>query len=382
MDEKEMLQKKLSTAKEKVLLLEKMIEKKSRELFEKGEENESLAMFATNNPFPVVRIDKEGLIVMSNMAANSYFNEEKLRGKPWIDYVDMNQARLDISKGYIQHDYDVGDRKLLFCYKNLPDVNCINVYGFDITERKKYEKELEEERARHMHSQKMAVLGEMAGGMAHELNTPLGMLTLSLDQIQTCFHKNKPEMFEEIISEMKTTIGRMGHLINGFKTFSRDTNENDFTFVSSEKLMKDCIEICKMSLREKDIEFLYPQEVKDLSFECNPTEMSQVIINLIQNARDAIEGMDKAWINLDIEIEDELVIKVSDAGDGIPLEVQNDLFTPFFTTKEIGKGTGLGLSIIKGIVDAHKGEIYVDNDAANTTFVVKIPLIQNIGVML
>ena len=73
---------------------------------------------------------------------------------------------------------------------------------------------------------------------------------------------------------------------------------------------------------------------------------------------------------------------MSDAGDGIPTEVQNDLFTPFFTTKEIGKGTGLGLSIIKGIVDAHKGEIYVDNDAANTTFVVKIPLIQNIGVML
>ena len=218
----ERLEKKLQKANKKVEILEKMIEEKSRELFKEQELNEQLANFAKYNPNPVLRMNKEGVIIMSNASANEYFKEKKLRGKKWVDFVDINKVSMSRIYGLGQHEYDIFDKVLLFCYRSIPDLDYINIYAFDITERKEFEKQLENERARSVHSQKMATLGEMAGGMAHELNSPLGMLSLSVDQIKACFYKNKPDIFETILTDMGSTIERMGSLINVVKTFSRN----------------------------------------------------------------------------------------------------------------------------------------------------------------
>ncbi len=148
------------------------------------------------------------------------------------------------------------------------------------------------------------------------------------------------------------------------------------------KLIEECIEICKMSLKDDGVELFYPEDIRDISIECNPTEISQVLINLVQNARDAISGSESPWIKIEMTYGDELVIKVIDSGAGVPPEIEEKLFVPFYTTKEIGKGTGLGLSIIKGIVERHNGEIGLDKNCPNTCFRFRIPVLQNIGAFL
>ena len=103
--------------------------------------------------------------------------------------------------------------------------------------------------------------------------------------------------------------------------------------------------------------------------------MSQVILNLLNNAFDAIENKDEKWVEVQtLQNKNWVEIRVSDCGHGIPKEIQDKILQPFFTTKEVGKGTGLGLSISKGIIESHGGDLTIDNEAKNTTFVARIPL--------
>jgi signal transduction histidine kinase len=107
----------------------------------------------------------------------------------------------------------------------------------------------------------------------------------------------------------------------------------------------------------------------------NVTQLSQVFVNLINNSVDAIEELAQKWIKFEMdEDKDYITIKVSDSGKGIPIDIQEKMFKPFFTTKGLGKGTGLGVGICNKIVTKiHKGEFYIDNQSVNTTFVVKLP---------
>jgi C4-dicarboxylate-specific signal transduction histidine kinase len=103
-------------------------------------------------------------------------------------------------------------------------------------------------------------------------------------------------------------------------------------------------------------------------------QISQVLLNLISNACDAIAERDEKWIRIGAERKNGLVsIYVMDSGTGIPETVREKMFQPFFTTKEIGKGTGLGLSISTGILDAHNGSLSIDSTKPNTCFVVQLP---------
>ena len=105
-----------------------------------------------------------------------------------------------------------------------------------------------------------------------------------------------------------------------------------------------------------------------------------MLINLVTNAIDAIEELDERWIKINHIIDAEnnkIIFTVTDSGDGIPKEVQQKLFQPFFTTKDVGKGTGLGMAISKGIMDSHNGEFYINNHSDNTEFVLKLPIKQS-----
>lgn len=371
------LEKDLLEAERKIEMLETMIQESQHEVFVEKDEHEKMANFTKFNPYPVIRIDNNGKILMSNKAANSYFEIDKMRGLFWNDLVNMNFAKIDTSQGYLQFEYKLNGKDLLLCYRPVPEINAINIYGFDISERKTMERTLEDERARNMHSMKMALLGEMAGGMAHELNTPLGLLQLSLEQLVKS--RDNTERFFEITKDMELTIEKMSKLINGFKTFSRSSDSDEFTFTSFQKLFLESMQLCEMSLKNKGIHFSYTQNIADVSIECHPSEISQVIMNLVQNASDAIEKDEDKWIKVEVEHSDELKISVIDSGKGIPDDVVEKMFVPFYTTKDVGKGTGLGLAIIKGIMDKHNGTIGVIKENENTCFQFTLPLIQTVG---
>ena len=104
-------------------------------------------------------------------------------------------------------------------------------------------------------------------------------------------------------------------------------------------------------------------------------QMSQVFFNLLSNAFDAIEKTPSPWIEITAKKNtDKIIIFVRDSGPGIPLEIQNKIFQPFFTTKDVGRGTGLGLSLCSKIIKLHNGDLYINSDDKNTCFVIELPI--------
>jgi len=113
---------------------------------------------------------------------------------------------------------------------------------------------------------------------------------------------------------------------------------------------------------------------EDLCFEGREVEISQVVLNLLSNASDAIETLSDKWIKLSVFSRQDFVeIHITDSGDGIRPEIRKKIFQPFFTTKAIGRGTGMGLSISSGIIQKHRGELQIDSQNPNTCFIIRLP---------
>ncbi len=116
---------------------------------------------------------------------------------------------------------------------------------------------------------------------------------------------------------------------------------------------------------------------KNIIIQCRESEIAQVLFNLVSNAGDAVADLSERWIKLDYQnTAEEANIRIMDSGPGIPEEIQQKIFHPFFTTKDIGKGTGLGLAVSVGIIESHGGKIDIDSSSPNTTFIIKIPKVQ------
>ncbi len=112
----------------------------------------------------------------------------------------------------------------------------------------------------------------------------------------------------------------------------------------------------------------------DLPFECRPAQVLQVLVNLLNNAFDAIQNNTEKWVRLGVEdAGDQLVISVTDSGKGIPSETAQQTLQAFFTTKPPGKGTGLGLSLSREIAESHHGSLTIDTKKPNTCFVLRLP---------
>lgn len=137
------------------------------------------------------------------------------------------------------------------------------------------------------------------------------------------------------------------------------------------------MEFCKTRFYNYGVELILADIDEDLEIECRIIQIEQVLLNLLNNSFDAAQKSEEKWIRVEaIEFGDYIDIKVVDSGPRIPEEVADKIMQPFFTTKELGKGTGLGLSISTGIMKNHKGGLFLDRTASNTTFVMRLPRLQ------
>lgn len=228
-------------------------------------------------------------------------------------------------------------------------------------------------------SEKLSSLGEMAGGMAHEINTPLGAIMLCADQLKSLLESrtDSTEMAAEILTDILSSCQKISRIVKGLKNFSRDSGKGDFLFCDIAEVAKESLALCEITLKNKGIELSAKIPNMAVNINCNPSQISQVIINLVNNSRDAVQSANAKWIEFILENhEGEVIIRVTDSGSIISPAVRSKLFQPFFTTKKIGIGTGLGLSISHGIVSQHRGQIFLDEENANTSFVVKLPKFQ------
>ncbi|MFK5926374.1 MAG: cache domain-containing protein [Desulfuromusa sp.] len=256
-----------------------------------------------------------------------------------------------------------------------------------------------------LQQEKMASVGQLAAGVAHEINNPMGFITSNLStlkryqeklinylqQLESWLQESGSvdileqqkelkkkqkiayilEDIEDLIEESSEGAVRVRDIVQNLKSFSR-VDQTEFTQAD----INECLE-STLAIAMNEIKYKATVE-KDWGelplIPCYPQQLNQVFLNILVNAAQAIE--EKGEIKIKTWSEDEMVkIAISDNGSGIPEDIREKIFEPFFTTKEVGKGTGLGMSISYDIIKEHQGEIKVDSKAGQgTTFTIELPL--------
>ncbi len=263
----------------------------------------------------------------------------------------------------------------------LPETENGAVTGFiaiitDISEIKKLEFERQMMAAQLVESAKMSTLGEMAGGVAHEINTPLAVIITKTSMLVEDLQSGDAKLSDVIpeLEKIGLTAERIAKIVKGMRQFSRQSTADPKESISISAVTESTLNLCHEKLLQAQIKVV--KEIDEsLNVSARFTEISQVLMNLISNATDAVEPLSEKWIKISaIKQDKKAIITVTDSGRGIAQNIWDKIMNPFFTTKELGRGTGLGLSISKGIVESHDGHIFYDEKSANTRFVIELPL--------
>ncbi|HXG27625.1 MAG TPA: DAHL domain-containing protein [Nevskiales bacterium] len=276
-------------------------------------------------------------------------------------------------------------------------------------------KDLQESEAQLIQSEKMASLGQMVAGVAHEINTPLGyarsntrMVRSSLEELRdviaaqdqalrllTAEQATEEQVAQalaeaqqrreavnpaELVGDLDTLLDDASHgltqiaeLVSSLKDFSRvDRSRADLFNVNDG--LESALKICHNQIKDRIEVVRHYGELPEI--ECAPSQLNQVFLNLLTNAAQAIEGEGKILLHTTAE-QDGVCIRILDTGCGMSEEVRARIFEPFFTTKPVGKGTGLGLSIVYRIIEDHGGRIEVRSvPGKGSEFIIRLPLRQ------
>ncbi|MEQ1875247.1 MAG: ATP-binding protein [Bdellovibrionia bacterium] len=227
------------------------------------------------------------------------------------------------------------------------------------------------------HTVKMAALGEMAGGIAHEINNPLGIIRGSAQLMSDLSAQGKltPERIKIFSDQIDRTVDRIAKIVVGLKYFAREGENEPLETHPLSHIIEDTLGYCRARYKSHGVQLEVGNVRPGLAIPCRDVQISQVLLNLLNNAFDAVRGKPEALVKIDVrEKRDEIEIAVVDNGPGIPRELQTKIMQPFFTTKEVGKGTGLGLCVAKGIVESHGGRLFLDTLNSKTRFVISLPL--------
>lgn len=229
---------------------------------------------------------------------------------------------------------------------------------------------------------KMSALGEMTGGIAHEINTPLATIKLLISQTLREVQEDllDLEVLTDHLHKIDLTTDRIVKIIKGLKTFARSGDLDPMEPASVQGIIEDTIVVSEEFFKRHSIELRWNIPAETIQIQCRAVEIGQVLLNLITNAIDAIQNLPEKWLDLEVREAGEYIeISLTDSGAGIPAEVRDKMFQPFYTTKPVGKGTGIGLSISHGIVRNHNGELFVDSSCPHTRFVIRLPKVPEAG---
>lgn len=222
-----------------------------------------------------------------------------------------------------------------------------------------------------LHSSKLASMGEMSAGIAHEINNPLAIISGAVTLLPK--FTDNPEKLKSKIETIEKSVERISKIVLGLKKFSRSSDRQTYNEVSLSSIIQEAVDLTQSKARLAMTSVAVDCQTEGL-VSGNEIEIEQILINLINNSVDAVEGLPEKWIKISLfERDNKIVLQVRDSGRGIPEATRDKIFQPFYTTKPVGKGTGLGLSIVKGILDEHHAGIQVLASDPNTCFEIQFP---------
>jgi C4-dicarboxylate-specific signal transduction histidine kinase len=241
------------------------------------------------------------------------------------------------------------------------------------------EQELRDKQEQLVQAGKLATLGELTTGVAHELNNPLNNIGLFVGNAIDLIELGAPEQ-DRIVTELKRAIGQVrkaSEIISHLRTFGRAAPVS-FEPVEIKEIIVRSLSLMHEQFRLRQIEVVFDLCPEEPVVNGNAIQLEQVFINLLTNARDAVENVQRRVIEISCSTRGEMVqVTFRDSGPGIPRGMEQRIFDPFFTTKDVGEGTGLGLSITYAIIKDHQGTIRVENSDPGAVFVIELPLAQN-----
>ncbi|MDQ3232969.1 MAG: ATP-binding protein [Pseudobdellovibrionaceae bacterium] len=236
--------------------------------------------------------------------------------------------------------------------------------------------QLEDQIAKSFNDRKMAALGEMAGGIAHEINNPLAILVGRAAQLRKFVStldcdQNQSEM---ILNSIEKTIFRIQEAVTDLETIASNPSTEEIKLLHFGRLLQRMRDLSINRYAPRGIRVDFPETFEG-TIEAREVELAQAFLYLIENASEAALQAETPWFRVEVQAIDTnmLRFRLIDSGPGVPLDVRDKIFQPFFTTKEVGQGRGVGLSLAISIIDTHGGRLYFDFSQPQTTVCVELP---------
>ncbi|UXR63871.1 ATP-binding protein [Bdellovibrio bacteriovorus] len=369
----------------------------------------SAAMDAT--PLMMVSLDENGIIREMNSSAESLtgWKSEELAGKAVLalfhDHQDMTLFRMKMEKEMgrpLPGLVDLIEAMFTLGYNTASDWVFVgrdgrrfegtlsvgkvvdekgHTTGYlavveDVTQKRLKERQLKEQETKIITSSRLASLGEMAAGIAHEINNPLTIINGHLSVLRRLLSTRGLASDMEVQKRLEvaeSTTNRIAKIVKGLRSYARESDQGGKEQVVVEAIVEDTLAFCADKFKSEGIELVTRLE-PHLEVFVRPYQISQVLLNLLNNAADAVAGCSERRVVIEAAARKNGVeISVTDSGAGVPPFLKEKIMEPFFTTKEVGKGVGLGLSISQGIIQAHDGKFYLDDSSPKTRFVIWLP---------
>ncbi len=225
-------------------------------------------------------------------------------------------------------------------------------------------------------SAKLATLGEMAGGVAHEINSPLMVISGNANLLKKrLINGASTNDVIHYANKIISTVDRVDLIVKGLRSFVRSSENDPMQVISITAIVNRTLSLCRDKFAHAQIKISLQKIPENLLIFCHETEISQVLLNLLDNAFDALTDKDNGKVSISSSQKGRNIeLDIVDNGPGIPPEIIEKMFMPFTTSKPVGKGTGLGLSICKSIIEKHSGSIYFDRGNPQTRIVITLPL--------
>lgn len=246
----------------------------------------------------------------------------------------------------------------------------------DLGGRARAERELLQQRAMSVQTAKLAALGEMAAGVAHEINTPLAVLCSGAEFLKEELDLPDPLDRAALAEEAEiihATSLKIAQIVRSLRAFSTDEARMALSPVPVRAFVTDALALCEQRVEGRGVSIQSPEIPEGLVALTRRSEAAQIMLNLLANAFDAVLALPERWIRLEVATTGGWVeLAVTDSGAGVPPDARERLFTPFFTTKGVGKGTGLGLAVSRQLAENQGGSLVLDPTSPHTRFVLRL----------
>jgi signal transduction histidine kinase len=248
-------------------------------------------------------------------------------------------------------------------------------------ELRKNKQEIEDKQLQLIRASKFQALGEMAGGIAHEINNPLTVILSHADILEHDLGLSHPDYFslQDRSRRIAQTAKRIDKIVKGMLGFARDGQFDQMVECELNEILKATLELFMAPFSTENAEVKLHLFSQPAYVRCAPSHLEQVFLNLLKNAQEAIQqqgpGLPKPWVKIDCNFyQGQAIMSFSNSGPEIPESISHRILEPFFTTKPIGVGTGLGLSLSKSLIESFGGRLFLAQRKP-VQFVIELPLL-------